>query len=230
MNTDKDIQTSRSVSVPLSVPSVVKIPMSASTYKESLTAAMTSLAADPRRVFIGYGLTTGRAMGTLKDVPAAQILETPVAENLMVGLAIGQSLAGKLPVVYFERADFLLNAMDAIVNHLNAIATLSRRTRQTTEVRGQRSDQSAPSAVLRPPSSEFSPAVILRITVGNKTKPLFTGPVHTHDFSEALGCMMGHEKVWRIEKGQDARELYAAAATLQACGQSTAIVEYKDFL
>ena len=41
------------------------------TYKQSLTAAMTALAADPARLFIGYGLTHGRAAGTLSGVPAA---------------------------------------------------------------------------------------------------------------------------------------------------------------
>lgn len=179
------------------------------TYKESLTQAMTDLARDPRRVFIGYGLKHGRAMGTLRDVPEAQIIETPVAEGLMTSLAIGQSLVGKLPVVYFERADFLTNAMDAIVNHLNAIATLSR--------------------------GEFNPAVILRITVGNREKPLFTGPVHTQDFSHALGSMatniwVGKLKISGPEAAESVSTQYRGAAELQAKGQSTALFEYKDLM
>lgn len=172
-------------------------------YKSALTAAMTSLASDPRRVFIGYGLQTGRAMGTLKDVPSAQIIETPVAEGLMASMAIGQSIAGKLPVVYFERCDFITNAMDAIVNHLNAIAKLSH--------------------------NEFRPAVILRITVGNKSKALFTGPVHTQDFTEALRMMVSFP-VTRLLSAEACPRIYQEAMDLQARGISSAIVEFKDFI
>ena len=174
------------------------------TYKEQITAANTALAADPRTIFIGYGLQHGRAMGTLRDVSPAQILETPVAENLMVGLAIGLSLRGRLPVVFIERCDFLLNAMDAIVNHLDKAATLSR--------------------------GEFTPAVILRIVVGNRQKPLFTGPVHTQDFSEALARMTSlwiskcHHQECPIDL------YYKGARKAQLEGQSTAIFEYKDLI
>src|SRR5579871_6790066 len=112
------------------------------TYKEALTAAMDQLALDPTVRFVGYGLLHGRAAGTLKNVPVAQIVETPVAENLMVGLAIGMSLRGLRPVVYIERMDFILNALDAIVNHLDKIGGMSH--------------------------GQFNPAVILRVVVGNK--------------------------------------------------------------
>jgi pyruvate dehydrogenase E1 component beta subunit len=96
------------------------------TYKESITASMDELAKDPDVCFIGYGIRYGKAMGTLKNVSESQLIETPVAENLMVGLAIGLSLRGKKPVVFIERADFLLNALDAIVNHLDKIELMSR--------------------------------------------------------------------------------------------------------
>lgn len=180
-------------------------------YKESLTAAMTALAADPRRVFIGYGLITGRAMGTLRHVPDAQIIETPVAEGLMTSAAIGQSLAGRLPVVYFERGDFLTNAMDAIVNHLFAIRELSR--------------------------GEFKPAVIIRVTIGNREKPLFTGPVHTQDFSGALDMLVGSaspgviDTVWNINAEPGcAEDFYRRAAERQAIGISTILFERKDWM
>jgi pyruvate/2-oxoglutarate/acetoin dehydrogenase E1 component len=173
------------------------------TYKFALSAAMTSLACDPRTRFVGYGLRKGRAMGTLASVPDGQIVETPVAENLMMGVAIGISLRGLLPVVYFERADFLLNAMDAIVNHLDKAATLSR--------------------------GEFAPAVILRITVGNKEKPLFTGPPHVQDFSSALRQMVDFS-VHQLRTAEDVGYGYSAATAAQALGQSTALFEYKDLL
>ena len=173
------------------------------TYKEQITAANTALAADPRTIFIGYGLQHGRAMGTLRDVSPAQILETPVAENLMVGLAIGLSLRGRLPVVFIERCDFLLNAMDAIVNHLDKAAILSR--------------------------GEFNPAVILRIVVGNRKKPLFTGPVHTQDLADPL-CLMVDFPVNRLDLPEEIKSAYSAARKRQLEGKSTALFEYKDLI
>lgn len=174
-----------------------------SSYKFALTAAMTSLACDPATRFVGYGLRKGRAMGTLASVPDNQIIETPVAENLMTGVAIGLALTGLKPVVYFERADFLLNALDAIVNHLDKAASLSR--------------------------GEFTPAVILRITVGNREKPLFTGPPHVQDFSEALDKMVGFPVV-QLHDPEDIAGCYQRAHTDLSRGVSSALFEYKDLL
>lgn len=171
------------------------------TYKESVTRAMTDLAQDPKRVFIGYGIKFGRAMGTLKDVPENMLLETPVAENLMAGLAIGLSLKGQKPVVFYERCDFVLHALDAIVNHLNAAKTISR--------------------------GEFSPAVIIRIVVGNKTKPLFTGFCHTQDFGSAFAEMVQF-KVWRVNDEWQFGPTYKKAAEAQDAGESSIVIEMKD--
>jgi len=170
-------------------------------YKTQLTAAMTALAADPARLFIGYGLTHGRAAGTLSGVPTAQLLETPVAENLMTGLAIGAALRGRKPVVYFERADFVLNAMDAIVNHLDKLATLSR--------------------------GQFTPGVILRITVGNMQKPLFTGATHTQDVTYALRALVSFP-VLTLHHADAILSTYQLAAQATENGQACAVVEYKD--
>lgn len=170
-------------------------------YKESLTAAMTELGRDPLVRFYGYGMRKGGAMGTLKDVKPEQIVETPVAENLMVGLAIGAALTGLRPVVYFERADFLLCGADAIVNHLDKLATISR--------------------------GEFAPGVIIRVTVGNRSKPLFTGATHTQDFSEAFRHMV-KMPVYCLHHESSAPVCYDAAYEDMKQGRSSLVFEYKD--
>ena len=43
----------------------------------------------------------------------------------MSGLAIGMSFEGFIPVIYFERHDFMLVAADAIVNHMDKIERIS---------------------------------------------------------------------------------------------------------
>jgi Transketolase, pyrimidine binding domain len=171
-------------------------------YKDELTAAMDELAKDPLVRFVGYGVTNGRAMGTLKNVPESQLIEMPVAENLMVGFAIGLSLKGLKPVVFIERFDFILNALDAIVNHLDKIAEVSH--------------------------GEFNPTIILRIVVGNRRKPLFTGRTHTQDFSVALRALVS----FPVINLMDARTISQqyGIAYMNFPFRSTALVEYKDLI
>jgi len=172
------------------------------TYKEMLTHAMDELAADPLVRFVGYGVKIGRAMGTLRNVPDSQLIEMPVAENLMVSFAIGLSLKGLKPVVFIERFDFILNAMDAIVNHLDKIGEISH--------------------------GEFTPTVILRIVVGNRDKPLFTGKTHTQDFSYGLKQFVKFPVIQLVQPNEIMFQYKAAHAFLGR--RSTAIVEYKDLM
>lgn len=195
-----------SSSVEAAVPAAMSAgdtPAATVNYKSELTAAMECLAEDPLVRFIGYGVKIGgRALGTLKNVPDSQLVETPVAENLMVGLAIGMALRGLKPVVYIERFDFILNALDAIVNHLAKIKDISR--------------------------GEFNPSIILRVTVGNKDKPLFTGETHTQDMTEALKRLVKFPII-KLEHADLIRPQYKAAhAFLDR--HSTALIEYKDLM
>jgi pyruvate dehydrogenase E1 component beta subunit len=174
------------------------------TYKEEITAAMDMLAQDPLVRFVGYGVRYGgKAMGTLKNVPESQLIETPVAENLMVGIATGMALKGFRPVVFIERCDFILNAMDAIVNHLEKIKMMS--------------------------GGQFAPAIILRVVIGNKSKPLFTGETHTQDFSKSLDGMLDMP-VYTILNEGDAPHVYEYAAKGFEKGYSTMVFEQKDLI
>ena len=175
-----------------------------SAYKDELTRAMLECSTDPRCRFIGYGVKIGgRALGTLRDVPDRQLMETPVAENLMVGLATGLSLAGLRPVVFIERMDFILNALDAIVNHLAAADKISR--------------------------GQFRPAVILRVVIGNRHKPLYTGPTHVQDFTEAVRQMVDFPVI-RLTLPEQIRPAYHDAMRDLDGGRSTMLVEHKDLI
>ncbi len=174
------------------------------TYKQALTASMAMLAQNPAARFVGYGLVRGRAAGTMTAATDAQLVETPVAENLMVGIAHGLALAGLQPVVFVERMDFILNAADAIVNHLDKAALMSR--------------------------SQFNPRVILRVVVGNRKKPLFTGATHVQDFSDAFLSML-RMPVFCLRTPEEVLRCYEEAARLQQCGTcSSMLVEYKDLM
>src|ERR1700737_3187278 len=51
-----------------------------------------------------------------KEFGRDRILDSPVSENATTGAAIGAALAGMRPIVVHPRMDFMLLAMDPIVN------------------------------------------------------------------------------------------------------------------
>lgn len=179
-----------------------------SPYKQALTNAMEELAKDPAVCFLGYGVKHGgQAAGTLKGINPEQLIETPVAENLMMGMAIGLALAGRRPVVYFERFDFILNAMDAIVNHLDKIEKLS--------------------------AGEFSPSVIIRVVCGNVAKPLYTGITHTQDYTEVMTRLVSFP-VQRLKTSEEIEGAYRVAhqslKLKPPFARSAMLVEMKDLI
>ena len=75
----------------------------------------------PEVFVIGQGLWSPWYVGnTMKDLDIDygkdRIIDTPVSESAVTGLAIGASLCGSLPIVVHPRIDFMLYAMDAVVN------------------------------------------------------------------------------------------------------------------
>jgi pyruvate/2-oxoglutarate/acetoin dehydrogenase E1 component len=134
-------------------------------YKDALKQSMTLLSEDSNCRFLGYNVKYGSKInGTLKDIDENKLIETPVAENLMAGMAIGMSIEGLKPVVCFERFDFILNALDSIVNHLDKMNVISK--------------------------GEYDPKVIIRVVIGSIKKPLFTGITHTQDLTESISKMV----------------------------------------
>jgi pyruvate dehydrogenase E1 component alpha subunit len=131
-------------------------------YKNAMIQSMTDLGKEGA-IFIGYNVSHGDAMGTLKDVPSDQKLETPVAENLMSGLAIGMSFEGFVPVLYFERHDFMLVAADAIGNHIDKIERISH--------------------------GEYKVPIIIR-AVEAFGGPFYSGPTHHQDFTDLLKTLV----------------------------------------
>ena len=75
----------------------------------------------PEFFIIGQGLWSpwyvGNSMTDLdKKFGKSRVIDTPVSEAACTGLAVGASLCGSMPVVVHPRIDFMLYAMDPIVN------------------------------------------------------------------------------------------------------------------
>jgi pyruvate/2-oxoglutarate/acetoin dehydrogenase E1 component len=79
------------------------------------------LASDERAFVIGQGLWSpwyaGASLENLdREFTRDRILDSPVSENATTGLAVGAALAGMRPIVFHPRMDFMLLAVDPIVN------------------------------------------------------------------------------------------------------------------
>ncbi len=80
-----------------------------------------ALARDPRVFVIGQGLWSpwyaGSSLDGLdREFGRERIVDSPVSENAVTGLAVGAALAGMRPIVFHPRMDFMLLAADPIVN------------------------------------------------------------------------------------------------------------------
>jgi pyruvate/2-oxoglutarate/acetoin dehydrogenase E1 component len=102
------------------------------TYAQAIREAHAQMLASDDRVFlIGQGLWSPWYAGaSLEDLDRefgrARVIDSPVSENAVTGLAVGAALAGMRPVVFHPRMDFMLLAMDALVNQASNWSYLFR--------------------------------------------------------------------------------------------------------
>lgn len=78
--------------------------------RDSSVLLMAEGITDPSSV---YGTTADIG----KFIDAKRIIEMPVSENGLCGVAIGAALMGKRPVISFHRVEFALLAMEQIINN-----------------------------------------------------------------------------------------------------------------
>ena len=167
---------------------------------ELLNQAMLMLASQPSAIFLGQNVVyDGNVMYKhLEGVPMSQRLEFPVAEELQMGVCTGLALQGYLPISIYPRMDFLILAMNQLVNHLDKLSHMSRE--------------------------QFRPKVIIRTRVGSKY-PLNAGPQHTQDHTKALRQMLTTVCVSKIMVSEQIMSTYEAALERP---DSTIIVEALD--
>ena len=86
---------------------------------------------DPSVIFLAEGVADpssvyGTIAGLGKHIAPERIIEMPVAENALTGVAIGAAMMGKRPVLSFHRVEFALLAMEQIVNNAAKAHYISR--------------------------------------------------------------------------------------------------------
>ena len=100
------------------------------TYLEAIRTALGKLLAEDPRVFL-YGQDIGSFGGAFKVTQGLakkfpdRVLDAPLSEDAIVGMAIGASIEGMRPIVEMQFADFSTCGFNQIVNHA---ATMYYRT------------------------------------------------------------------------------------------------------
>lgn len=154
-------------------------------YRAALTEAMFRLGQRDDTVFMGQAVAypgTGMS-GTFARVPAAKLLELPVAEDMQMGMATGMALDGLLPICVYPRWNFLLLAASQLVLHLDKMHALG---------------------------FERCP-VLIRTAVATPI-PLHPGPQHLGDFSDAFESMLECVRIERLRAAADIVPTYLDAA------------------
>ena len=82
---------------------------------------MEFLGSKKRTIFIGQAVEVpGTAMSnTLKNISKKKLLELPVAEEMQMGITLGLAMDGNIPISVFPRWNFLLYAVNQLVNHID---------------------------------------------------------------------------------------------------------------
>ena len=172
-------------------------------YFDELKRAMQSLGEKPDTFFLGQAVEyKGTAMtNTLTEVPKEKLLEMPVDEEMQMGITNGLAVNGTVPISIYPRWNFLLLAMNQLVNHLDKMPAFSY--------------------------GEYVPKVIIRTSVGSE-RPLNPQAQHVGDFTDSVRLMLNNTEVIRLEEPEDIFPAYEKAYN-RTDGKSTILVEYGDY-
>lgn len=102
----------------------------AMTYREALRLALREELGRDERVFLmgeEVGVFDGAykvSAGLLEEFGADRVRDTPISEEGFVGAGIGAAMLGERPVVEVMTINFLLVAMDQIINHAAKIGAM----------------------------------------------------------------------------------------------------------
>jgi pyruvate dehydrogenase E1 component beta subunit len=100
------------------------------TYREALRLAMREELARDERVFVmgeEVGVFEGSykvTAGLMSEFGPERIRDTPISEEGFVGAAVGAAMGGERPIVEIMTINFLLVAMDQVINHAAKVRTM----------------------------------------------------------------------------------------------------------
>ena len=170
-------------------------------YKDELIKSMHWLGKKENTLFLGQAtLFSGHSIsGTLTKVPKEKLIELPVIEEVQMGMCTGLSLEGYVPISIYPRFNFMMLAINQLVNHMDKMRGMSR--------------------------DMLIPKVIIRVSVGAK-KPLDGGSQHTQDFTVALKYMLEDIHIINLKESEKIFSSFRLAYEREG---STILIEHGDY-
>ena len=174
-------------------------------YKEELIKSMKWLGEKENTLFLGQAtLFSGHAIsGTLGEIPKDKLIELPVAEEVQMGLCAGLSLEGYVPISIYPRFNFMMLAINQLVNHIDKMKEMSGKG----DPRGDMTK------------------VIVRVAVG-ASKPIDGGAQHTQDFTESIKHMLTDTTLVELTEPSQVFTTFKEAYNRNG---STVVVEWGDY-
>ena len=170
-------------------------------YKDELIKSMEWLGKKENTLFLGQATAfSGHAIsGTLTEVPKEKLIELPVMEEVQMGMCAGLSLEGYVPISIYPRFNFMMLAINQLINHIDKMKEMSKNM--------------------------LVPKVIVRVSVGAK-KPIDGGAQHTQDFTESIKNMVTDTKVVELIEPEQIFSTFKEAYNRNG---STVVIEWGDF-
>ncbi len=155
-------------------------------YVKEISRSMKMISKNKKTIFIGQSVKyPGSSIYvSLKNIPDKKKIELPVFEETQLGMTIGLALEGFIPISCYPRFDFLIIALNQLVNHADKLKFLT--------------------------NDDFKSKIIIRTLVGSN-KPLDGGPQHTQDHTSAIKKMLKFSKVIKLTNQKTIFKNYQSA-------------------
>ena len=173
-------------------------------YFGELKSSMNFLSKKKNSIFIGQAVEVpGTAIfNTLKEINIKKRIELPVTEEMQMGITIGLMMEGFMPISVFPRWNFLLLAINQLVNHLDKIHIMNGK-------------------------KAYKSRAIIRTSIGSQ-RPMHPQYQHIGDYTDPIKKMCKNINVVRLDSPKNIFREYKNAAE-RVDGKSTILVEYGDY-
>ena len=169
-------------------------------YSDEIIKSMKFLSSKKNTIFLGQSVVyPGNLLyKTLKQINKSKKIELPVFEDVQMGMSLGMSINGIYPITCYPRFDFLILALNQLVNHADKLKIITL--------------------------DQYLPKMIIRVLVGAK-KPLDGGEQHTQNYVKTIKKMFKTIKVFDLKNDKKVFKSYKEAFSN---GKINLMVEYSE--
>ena len=168
-------------------------------YKNEIIRSMEWLAEKDDTIFLGQAVNySGNAMfNTTKTIPTEKRIELPVFEDVQMGMSLGMAYEGVVPITSYPRFDFLICAVNQLVNHVDKMSIISE--------------------------GQYQPRIIIRTSIGSRI-PLDAGEQHTQDHTQAFKNLLKRVHVVVLDEWHDVFPAFEHAYNRQPVSKYDSLV------